>query len=71
MSARQQIAEQSETFARGLLKERLALCTSDEQDFFNNRVFPGGVKTEDLAGAIDLCNRTIKKRENSLEVHQL
>ena len=65
MFAKQQIAKQSEEYARGLLAERLELCTEKQKAFFNDRIFPKGVPTEDLASAIDLCNRTIQKLEGT------
>ena len=64
MSARQQIAKQSEKYARGLLAERLELCTEEQKTFFR-RLFSTGVLTKDLAGAIDLCDSTIRKNEKA------
>jgi len=54
-----------ETFKRGLLKESLEKCTSDQQAFFD-RLFPSGVPEDKLVGAIDLCRRTIKKNKLNL-----
>lgn len=51
-----------EEFKRGLLNEALAQCTADQQAFFH-RIFPKGVPEENLIGAIDLCERTIRKNK--------
>lgn len=50
-------------FTRQLLGERLKQLTDKQRTFFKERVFPKGVKREDLVGAIDLCDRTIKKNK--------
>lgn len=51
-----------EEFKRGLLNEALAQCTADQQAFFH-RIFPKGVPEDKLVGAIDLCERTIRKNK--------
>jgi len=56
------IDKKVEAFKRGLLNEALAQCTADQQAFFH-RIFPGGVAESKLVGAIELCERTIKKNE--------
>ena len=55
-----EIEAKVEAFKRGLLNEALAQCTADQQAFFH-RIFPGGVSESKLVGAIDLCERTIRK----------
>ena len=51
-----------EAFKRGLLKESLEQCTEEQQAFFH-RIFPTGVPDKKLVGAIDLCERTIRKNK--------
>lgn len=50
-----------EVFTRGLLAARMEQLTEEQLTFFNDRAFPEGVQEEDLIGAIDLCDRTIKR----------
>ena len=59
----EQVREEIEQFTRGLLKDRLAQCTDVEQKFFH-RIWPDGVPTNSIEGAIDLCDRTIKKHKS-------
>lgn len=59
----QEIYAKIETFKRGLLKEALEQCTENQQAFFH-RIFPDGVSEDKLVGAIDLCERTIRKNKS-------
>lgn len=49
-------------FKRKLLLEELNKCTPAEQEFFNKRVYPNGVKDNQIEDAFDLCERTNKKK---------
>jgi hypothetical protein len=51
-----------EAFKRGLLNEAFMQCTAEQQAFFH-RIFPNGVPEDKLVGAIDLCERTIRKNK--------
>jgi hypothetical protein len=66
MSAQDEINEFANEFARGLLKERLAQCTVEQQEFFK-LLYPNGVEDKNLALAIDQCTRTIKKNKEKTE----
>ena len=57
------VKKEIEQFTRGLLKDRLIQCTDVQQKFFH-RIWPDDVPTNSLEGAIDLCDRTIKKDKN-------
>jgi hypothetical protein len=58
-----QVQKEIEQFTRGLLQDRLAQCSESQQEFFH-RIYPEGVPTDKLENAIDLCDRTIKKKRN-------
>jgi hypothetical protein len=51
-----------EAFKRRMLAERLTQCTSEQQAFFN-RLYPKGVREDQIMDAIDLCDRTIRKNK--------
>jgi hypothetical protein len=51
-----------EAYKRKMLADRLAQCTPTQQAFFG-RVYPRGVREEQLMNAIDLCDRTIRKNK--------
>jgi hypothetical protein len=54
-----------EDFMRGMLADRLAQCTPEQRAFFNDRIYPKGVRTDRLEDAIDLCDRTIAKNKEA------
>jgi len=58
-----------EQFKRKLLEERLEKCTQPQRDFFKKIYpidrFPDGVPSQYLDSAIDLCDRTIKKNNET------
>lgn len=49
-----------EDFLRGLLTEKLALCTEKQRALFHDKVYPKGVPAKHLEDAIDLCDRTLQ-----------
>jgi len=57
-----EINSKVEEFKRELLREALEQCTEEQQAFFH-RIFPAGVPESKLVGAIDLCERTIRKNK--------
>lgn len=61
MSAK--VEAEVEAFKRKLLQERMEQLTEPQRTMFTKRVFPKGVPSDCLIGAIDLCDRTIKKNE--------
>ena len=56
------VNDKIEAFKRDLLREALEQCTPEQQEFFH-RIYPTGVPESKLVGAIDLCERTIKKNK--------
>lgn len=56
------IRDEVEAFMRAKLDERLAQVTQPQRDLFY-RIWPGKVPADSLEGAIDLCDRTIRKNE--------
>lgn len=61
-----EVRQEIEDFTRKLLSERLDQLTEQQREKFN-RIFSKRVAADDLVGAIDLCDRTIKKnKEDSI-----
>lgn len=58
----QKVKREVEEFKRKLLSERHEHLSEKQLALFN-RIWPEGVPSKDLEGAIDLCDRTIKKNE--------
>ena len=47
------------------IKDRLSVCTQEQQDFFNDRVYPNldSLPLDRLESPLDLIERTIAKNE--------
>jgi len=56
------ITGEVDNFLREKLKERLSQLTAPQYEFFK-KLYPGIISYEDLFGAIDVCDRTIRKKE--------
>lgn len=54
------VLDEIEVFKRHLLEQRLARCTPKQRAVFEERVYPKGVREDQLIDAIDLCDRTLK-----------
>ncbi len=61
------IQAEVEVFLRQKLDERLEKVTEEQRAFFY-RIWPKPTPREDLEGAIDLCDRTIRANEAKTRV---
>lgn len=54
--------QEVEQLKRSLLNERLGQCTEKQRELFG-RLYPDGVREDQLEDAINLCNRTLRRNQ--------
>lgn len=64
---RHEVKLKVDNYKNKLLNDTLLQCTEEQQDFFNNKVFPHGVPEDSYYAAIDLIGRSLDKNKPETE----